>query len=152
MRVCSVWRLRHWLTNTYYFFSSFQALITSSTGVYNCTCGGVAYLGVFDDVGDFCKPALIFYDMLGMGDEKAIAETISHEVRALFRWKVFREGRKLQRMNNHPDLWCGQVGHTGGLDHDGTSAVEYYTGHGTGPTGWAPIMGVGFYQPLVQVG
>ncbi len=45
-----------------------------------------------------------------------------------------------------------EVGHTLNLDHDGrTNPVEeYYEGHGTGNTGWAPIMGVGYYQELVQ--
>ena len=28
--------------------------------------------------------------------------------------------------------------------------MGYYAGPGTGATGWAPIMGVGYYQPLVQ--
>lgn len=97
------------------------ALITSRSGVYSCSCGGVAYIGVFDSVGDYYKPALVFYDALGPGNEKYIAEAISHE-----------------------------VGHNGGLYHDGTASVGYYAGHGSGATGWAPIMGVGYYQPLVQ--
>ncbi|GCL64054.1 PKD domain-containing protein [Pseudaquabacterium pictum] len=96
-------------------------LITSSTGVYSCSCGGVAYLGVFDDTSDFYKPALVFYNQLGAGNEKYVAEAISHE-----------------------------AGHNMGLGHDGTATVGYYTGHGSGATGWAPIMGVGYYQALVQ--
>ncbi|MEQ8854615.1 Ig-like domain-containing protein [Gimesia sp.] len=43
-----------------------------------------------------------------------------------------------------------EAGHTLGLTHDGTSTEEYYRGHGSGTTGWAPIMGVGYYQNLVQ--
>ena len=44
-----------------------------------------------------------------------------------------------------------EVGHNLGLHHDGGSGgVGYYTGHGSGATGWAPIMGVGYYQLLVQ--
>lgn len=40
-----------------------------------------------------------------------------------------------------------EVGHTLGLYHDGVSGgTEYYGGH----AGWAPIMGVGYYQPVVQ--
>ncbi len=96
------------------------ALITSRAGVYSCSCGGVAYIGIFDNIGDFYKPALVFYDALA-SNEKNIAEAISHE-----------------------------VGHNGGLRHDGTATLSYYTGHGSGATGWAPIMGVGYYQPLVQ--
>ena len=96
-------------------------LITKSTGVYACSCGGVAYVGVFDDTGDYYKPALVFYNQLGAGNEKYVAEAISHE-----------------------------AGHNMGLNHDGTASVGYYQGHGSGATGWAPIMGVGYYQPLVQ--
>ncbi len=97
------------------------AVITNRTGVYDCSCGGVAYIGVYDDVADFYKPALVFWDALGPGDEKDVAEAISHE-----------------------------VGHNLGLNHDGTATEGYYGGHGSGETGWAPIMGVGYYQPLVQ--
>jgi len=45
-----------------------------------------------------------------------------------------------------------EVGHNLGLNHDGLTAgnVGYYEGHGSGATGWAPIMGVGYYQKLVQ--
>ena len=96
-------------------------LITSRTGVYSCSCGGVAYIGIFDDTSDYYKPALVFYDALGAGNEKYVAEAISHE-----------------------------AGHNMGLAHDGTASTGYYPGHGSGATGWAPIMGVGYYQPLVQ--
>ena len=96
-------------------------LITNSNGVYSCSCGGVAYIGVFDDTGDFYKPALVFYNQLGGGNEKYVAEAISHE-----------------------------AGHNMGLGHDGSATSGYYQGHGSGATGWAPIMGVGYYQALVQ--
>ena len=39
-----------------------------------------------------------------------------------------------------------EAGHNLGLFHDGTSSVGYYTGHHN----WAPIMGVGYNEPLVQ--
>ncbi len=57
-------------------------MITTAAGVYSCSCGGVAYLGIFDSVDstNFYKPALVFFDKLGPGDEKSIAEAISHEV------------------------------------------------------------------------
>lgn len=96
-------------------------LITKGSGFYNCSCGGVAYLSIFDDTSDFYKPALVFYDALGAGNEKYVAEAVSHE-----------------------------AGHNMGLNHDGTAAVGYYEGHGSGATGWAPIMGVGYNQPLAQ--
>jgi PKD repeat protein len=96
-------------------------LVTSRSGVYSCSCGGVAYIAIFDDTSDYYKPALVFYDALGPGNEKYVAEAISHE-----------------------------AGHNMGLQHDGYSGGGYYSGQGSGATGWAPIMGVGYSQPLVQ--
>lgn len=102
-------------------------VITRTDGVYSCNCGGVAYVGVFNYSGgtyppDYYKPAFVFYNMLASGAEKAVAEAISHE-----------------------------AGHNMGLHHDGTATDSYYTGQGTDSnTGWAPIMGVGYYKPLVQ--
>ena len=70
---------------------------------------------------EFRHPLLRLLEQLVQGGEKATAEAASHE-----------------------------AGHTVGLLHDGTSAVGYYEGHGSGATGWAPIMGVGYYRELVQ--
>jgi hypothetical protein len=39
-----------------------------------------------------------------------------------------------------------EVGHNVGLSHDGINTQGYYGGR----DGWAPIMGVGYYEPLVQ--
>lgn len=93
-----------------------RALI-SAIGSYFGNPGGIAYVGVFDDVGDYYKPALIFPENLA-NNEKYIAEAVSHE-----------------------------VGHNLGLSHDGiTGGPAYYTGQGN----WAPIMGVGYYEPISQ--
>ena len=44
-----------------------------------------------------------------------------------------------------------EAGHNLGLLHDGiNNGATYYQGHGSGATGWAPIMGVGYFQQLVQ--
>ena len=116
-----------------------RALITRS--VTNCPngktfyssvcsggCGGVAYVGVYDNSGynhDYYQPALVFQNGVGT-NSKYIAEATSHE-----------------------------VGHNIGLSHDGastgcgstyTSPCGYYTGHGS----WAPIMGVGYYEAIAQ--
>src|SRR5262245_4002522 len=66
-------------------------------------------------------PAWVVEDNLGNGSEKMVAEAASHE-----------------------------VGHSFGLKHDGTSSTTYYSGQGSGETGWAPIMGVGYYRPVTQ--
>lgn len=93
-----------------------RALI-SPISSYIANAGGIAFLGAFDEVGDFHKPALIFPENLG-NDAKNIAEAVAHE-----------------------------VGHNLNLHHDGTTAgVVYYDGQGD----WAPIMGVGYYKPIVQ--
>ena len=84
--------------------------------------GGVAYTYSFIN-GEAYKVCWVFID----DHAKYCAEAASHE-----------------------------VGHTFGLVHDGRAATategreEYYGGHGSGPTGWAPIMGVGYYQELSQ--
>lgn len=52
---------------------------------------------------------------------------------------------------NHSDIadtLSQENGHMFGLLHDGLRTdtggiIEYYSGHGTGPTSWAPIMGMG---------
>ncbi len=66
-------------------------------------------------------PVFVFSLKLGNGSEKYTAEAISHE-----------------------------AGHSLGLYHDGTSSDEYYGGHGSGDTGWAPIMGTAYYKSLTQ--
>jgi len=66
------------------------------------------------------SPAFVFATTQG-NDEQVVTETISHE-----------------------------VGHTLGLSHDGTSALGYYGGHGTGATSWGPIMGASFGISVTQ--
>ncbi len=97
-------------------------VLVSPISSYFGSYGGIAYLGVFAMYTDYYKPALVFPEMLGNGS-KNIAEAATHE-----------------------------AGHNLGLRHDGTvtPASEYYSGSGTGETGWAPIMGVGYYRNLTQ--
>ncbi len=98
------------------------------------TAGGVSYIGSFTWNSD--TPNFVFAaDYVHAAD---IAEAVSHE-----------------------------TGHSLGLVHDGqfrfyqnTKAdppddlvklyVEYYAGHGSGATAWAPIMGVGYGKNITQ--
>jgi len=41
-----------------------------------------------------------------------------------------------------------EIGHTLGLYHHGHNGAEYYGGHGSGATSWAPIMGTGYGRSL----
>lgn len=96
-------------------------VLVSPISSYFGNYGGIAYVSVFDSAGDYYKPALVFPEKLA-NNEKYIAEACAHE--------------------------CG---HTLGLYHDGTATgTAYYAGSGSGETGWAPIMGVGYYQNLTQ--
>ncbi len=95
-----------------------------------CGCGGVAFVGVFNHYagkdGDWSphsdySPAFAFSQSSMSG--KTLSDIVSHE-----------------------------AGHTLGLSHDGGENVpgdgveEYFSGR----DGWAPIMGAGYSEPLVQ--
>jgi len=89
--------------------------------IYNCSCGGVAYVGVWgESYYTNYQPALVFIDGVGTGPHN-ISEAASHE-----------------------------LGHNLSLSHDGTASVGYYQGHGSGFTDWGPIMGVGYYAQISQ--
>jgi len=60
-------------------------------------------------------------------------------------WSVYNVGKAAAEVGAH------EVGHTLGLAHQGLTTTPgggYYGGHGGGETGWAPVMGVGYYQPV----
>ncbi|AZP11066.1 PKD domain-containing protein [Undibacterium parvum] len=84
------------------------------------TAGGYAYLNSFGAFSTGTASTFCFPNNLA-NSEKPIAECVSHE-----------------------------LGHTLGLSHQGTTSVAYYQGQGDGETGWAPIMGVGYYKNLTQ--
>lgn len=54
---------------------------------------------------------------------------------------VYQEGAK-----SAAEAASHEAGHNLGLSHDGTATQGYYDGHGE----WAPIMGVGYYEPVSQ--
>ena len=86
--------------------------------------GGVAYVGSFNGIRTALQTDVPCFVFAGTSaGAKFMAEAGSHE-----------------------------VGHTVGLNHDGTDVGgdEYFQGHGTGATSWAPIMGVGYYKDVVQ--
>jgi hypothetical protein len=122
------------LERTSFFDSQFGVRVVVSNSSNKvaqwCGCGGVAFVGVFNHYpglgGDLnshsdYSPAFAFSQSWMSG--KTLSDIVSHE-----------------------------VGHTLGLTHDGGvnepgGAVEgYYEGH----SGWAPVMGAGYSQALVQ--
>lgn len=99
-------------------------VVIAKNDLFNCGCGGIAYVGVVSMVNNtYYQPAWVFQNSLA-SNEKYIAEAVSHE-----------------------------AGHTLGLIHDGLKGGSaYYFGHGssTSSTGWAPIMGAGYYENVTQ--
>ena len=83
--------------------------------------GGVAYLFSFSQAGSSFSNTIPCW--VFNSSVVGISEAISHE-----------------------------LGHTMGLRHDGrtTPSEAYYLGHGSGATGWCPIMGAGYYKSCVQ--
>lgn len=87
----------------------------------NTTIGGYAFLNTFGVLKPGAANALCFPNNLA-NSEKYIADCVAHE-----------------------------FGHTVGLAHQGQLPTSpYYMGQGSSETGWAPIMGVGYYKNLVQ--
>ncbi|GAA4013433.1 hypothetical protein [Actimicrobium antarcticum] len=85
------------------------------------SAGGYAYLNSFTTFVAGSVTSYCFPNNLA-NTEKYIGECIAHE-----------------------------LGHTLGLTHQGVlPSTGYYAGQGAGDTGWAPIMGVGYYKNLTQ--
>jgi len=85
------------------------------------TAAGVAYIGSWNWGNDTVCWS-VYYDGKGGGEVGA------HEV-----------GHTLNLGHQGQDIPNG----SGGYNHD-----EYYSGQGSGETGWCPIMGAGYYQPV----
>ena len=106
-----------------------RALITAGNASWNsstCECGGIAYLDVFnasvDTIGYPHWALQPAFVFAGQGyDGKIVSDIASHE-----------------------------VGHNLNLDHDGSASDgAYFQGRYDGKN-WAPIMGAGYYNGIVQ--
>lgn len=97
-------------------------LITNDTVIYNkCGCGGIAYVGVYNQTGSYHE----YY-------QPAL---------------VFTSGTGGGTYPKYiAEAASHEAGHNVGLSHDGTLTQGYYAGL----NGWAPVMGVGYSEPLVQ--
>ena len=100
--------------------SRMRCIITPTDEWYG-NVGGVAYLNSFDRAGGSFSSTVPCW--VFNSSVNSIAEAVSHE-----------------------------LGHTMGLHHDGCTspADEYFWGHGSGATSWAPIMGAGYSRTVVQ--
>jgi hypothetical protein len=102
-----------------------RALITPSTSaatnICGGGCGGVAFIGVFN--------------WFSASDPHA-----RYQPAWVFPQLLSNDVKNIAEATTH------EVGHNLGLDHDGTTTQNYYAGH----NGWAPIMGVGYDEPIVQ--
>ena len=81
-----------------------RLVVSNTNTIYSsCGCGGLAYVGAFDDYGShsYYQPAFVFQRGV-TSNPKYLAEAASHE-----------------------------VGHNLGLQHDGTSTSAYYNGQGS---------------------
>ncbi len=83
--------------------------------------GGIAFFNSFGSATDFMS--FTFNGDRFPNSERVTAQTVSHE-----------------------------TGHQLNLRHDGLASpsTTYYSGHGSGNTGWGPIMGAPFSQPVSQ--
>lgn len=103
-----------------------RVVITSENNpiASGCGCQGIAYMGVFN-----------FYP----GKEFDFSSVVSYTPAFAFARPNF-SGKTISDVVSH------EAGHTIGLSHDGKGSGAYYIGR----DGWAPIMGAGYYEPLVQ--
>ena len=108
-----------------------RAMISSSDTalavICGGNCGGVAFIGVFNHYPG----------------KDGFTETHGEVQPAwVFPQALGEDPKNIAEATTH------EVGHNLGLDHDGTNSLGYYDGAFNGS--WAPIMGVGYNQPVAQ--
>lgn len=98
-----------------------RVLITNGGVVYDgCGCGGVAYVNVFNTTG---------------------SSHMYYQPAWVFANGTGKNGKGIAEAASH------EAGHNFGLNHDGVSGGS---GYYSGSSPWAPIMGVGYYEPVSQ--
>ena len=142
-----------------------RALITGGNGSFNsdtCDCGGIAYTGVFNEAIDTeagldygfdhsqWQPAFAFIAQSQVSSGTAaqtgkfVSDVVSHEVGhnlSLFHDGSFQDSnRDGLFVDNNDD---------GVDDVTGDEWTEYFLGSNDGKN-WAPIMGAGYYNGVVQ--
>ncbi len=99
-----------------------RALISPSSDAYFKICGGAC--GGVAYIGNFGTPGSSFF----------------WQPAWIFPHALFNDAKYIAEAVSH------EVGHNLGLQHDGRGTTPYYEGHAA----WAPIMGAGYYRPIVQ--
>jgi PKD repeat protein len=117
-------------------------VITSSapgviSQIGNNNIGGISYVGIYNFVN---------YDYIN-------SPTTYSPYKARINW-VFGTTGLLNGTKYIAEAVSHEDGHAFGLLHHGYISnninYSYYPGHGFGETGWAPIMGVGYYKNVTQ--
>lgn len=95
---------------------------TTSSAGFPSSVGGVSLFNLDYVPFGTTTPTFVFFNSLGPVDHNTLADVAAQE-----------------------------NGHMFGLLHAGLkSGVEYYIGHGTGPTSWGPVMGAPFRRNVTQ--
>lgn len=117
-----------------------RALISAGTAGWNadtCGCGGIAYMGVFDE-------AIDLYGFEHEDWQPAFAFFSPSEFVSTYLDSAAEAGKFISDVVSH------EVGHNLSLDHDGSVVDgEYFVGQRDGRN-WAPIMGAGYYNGIAQ--
>lgn len=112
-------------------YQPFNINVTTVRAVYDAAPQGRRMQAIFTPTTDAAPGA---GGVAGVGSFNSTGHQVC--------WVFYSAGKSAVEAGSH------EIGHTLGLSHDGriSPAEEYYGGH----NGWAPIMGVGYYQTISQ--